>query len=265
MSFVTAIITTHDRSRQLREAIGSLNAELYQDFDCVVVDDGGTVSATDVTTLRPGSKLVSGSWDSVAKARNAGLAAATGEYVIYLDDDDVAYPNRIATLLAQAQGNDADICFGLTLKKFMDRSAEPYTVPVGQRGTTDAFMEDFLISNPHINSVLARTEPLRAIGGFDEAAPHFDDWSAWLRMMHNYSRARFVDAIVAEWRVHPGGLTASSTRRHAMKHDILDLFRRLESLPDAARNFQGITQVVERAEITTYDDYVGVMLDWIMD
>jgi glycosyltransferase involved in cell wall biosynthesis len=265
LSVVTAIITTHNRSKLLRDAIGSLNAEQYQTFDCVVVDDGGTVSLDEVSVLRPGTKLVSGKWNSVAKARNAGLAAATGEYVIYLDDDDVAYTNRIATLLAQAQENDADICHGLTLKRFMDRRAEPYTVPVGQRGTTDAFIEDFLISNPHINSVLARTEPLRAIGGFDEAAPHFDDWSAWLRMMHNYSRARFVDAIVAEWKVHTGGLTASSAHRHAMKHDILDLFRRLESLPDAARNFQGITEVVERAEIATYDDYVGVMLDWIAD
>lgn len=105
---VTAVITTHARPDSVCEALASVRAEAYQDVEIIVVDDGGTfVPPRDVRVIR-GFNL------GVARARNLGLATARGEFVIYVDDDDVALPNRIASLLSAARQHQASLCFGMT-------------------------------------------------------------------------------------------------------------------------------------------------------
>jgi glycosyltransferase involved in cell wall biosynthesis len=87
-SEVTAVITTHARPASVYEALASVQAELHEDLEVVVVDDGGRFVAPPGT--RVPIRVVHGSNLGVARARNLGLAAARGEFIIYLDDDDVA-------------------------------------------------------------------------------------------------------------------------------------------------------------------------------
>lgn len=257
---VTAVITTHARPDAVQEALASVRAETYPDIECVVVDDGSTFeppaagSGIEVRVVR-GSQL------GVAAARNMGLAAAHGKFVIFLDDDDVALPNRITALADAARQFDADLCFGLTRRAVAGSTLTLPHVPTELLSSGDIGFCDVLTCAPHVNSVLVRTSALRDIGGFDAEARHFDDWSAWLRLADRNVIMRCVDEVVAEWRIHGNGLSAEILHTGAMKSRLTALFDRLrtqlsdESLPAIA----AAQRVVASSEIVTYDDYVQAM------
>jgi hypothetical protein len=110
--------------------------------------------------------------------------------------------------------------------------------------------------------VLARTDALRAVGGFDERADHFDDWAAWLRLADRHARIWSITDAVAEWRIHSRGLSGNVLHIAAMKRRIVALFERLEASL-SAQNAEAVAmarQVVVASEIATYDDYVRVMI-----
>src|SRR5437773_205814 len=91
---VTAVITTHRRPLHLREAIASVRSESYPHLECLVIEDGDGGGTPE--PLGPDVRILRGHRLGIGGARNLGLAAARGEYVIFLDDDDVALPSRIS-------------------------------------------------------------------------------------------------------------------------------------------------------------------------
>lgn len=257
---VTAVITTHARPDSVQEALASVRAETYTDIECVVVVDGGTFeppaagSGIEVRVVR-GDRL------GVAAARNLGLAAARGELVIFLDDDDVALPNRITTLVDAARRFDADLCFGLTRRAVAGSTLTLPHVPTELLSPGEIGFCDVLTCAPHINSVLVRASALRNIGGFDVEAHHFDDWSAWLRLADRNVIMRCVDDVVAEWRIHGNGLSAEILHAGAMKLRLTALFDRLQTQlsEEGIRAIAAAKLAVATDQIVTYDDYVHAM------
>ncbi|HUR80882.1 MAG TPA: glycosyltransferase family 2 protein [Thermoanaerobaculia bacterium] len=250
---VTAVITTHVRPLHVHEAVASLRAETHQDVEIVVVDDGG-----ELTALGRDVRIVRGRSLGVGRARNLGLEAARGEFIVFLDDDDVALPHRISTLLAAARSSGASLCFGKTRRVVVGTAIELAAVPAHLPPSGAVGFRDVLACNPHVNSVLVRTELLRAVGGFDAEARHFDDWSAWLRIADRNAVIRSVSDVVAEWRIHSRGLSAQVLNIRAMKARLIALFDRLEKSlrPENARAVAAARAVVVANDIATYDDYV---------
>ena len=257
---ITAVITTHARPASVCEALRSVQAELHKDMEVVIVVDGGTFAAP----LEAGIpvRTVHGSGLGVARARNLGLAAARGEFVIFVDDDDVALPHRVSSLLAAAREHDATLCFGLTRRVFDDAANFLPPVPTNLSSAGRAGFSDLLACAPHVNAVLARTEALRAAGGFDEATDHFDDWSAWLRIADRGAVIWSVADAVAEWRIHSQGLSGQLLHVGAMKRRLLSLLEHLQGcLSDGnAQAVAAARRIVASSEIVTYDDYVDAMV-----
>lgn len=256
---ISAVITTHSRPVSVLEALASVQAELRTDVEVIVVDDGGQFVAP--VDARNSVRVVHGSSLGVARARNLGLANARGEFVIYLDDDDVALPNRISTLWFAAREHHADLCFGMT-RRVIDGTAnllEDVPTPVTSSGEVGFI--DLLTCAPHVNAVLVRTETLRAVGGFDVAADHFDDWAAWLRIADRDAAIWRVAETVAEWRIHHRGLSGKVLHISAMKRRILALFEHLRGVlsHENASAVAMAQRIVESSDIRTYDDYVNTV------
>jgi glycosyltransferase involved in cell wall biosynthesis len=256
---VTAVITTHARPASVSEALASVLAETHKDLEIVIVDDGSTFVAPPVIGVP--LRVVRGSHLGVARARNLGLAEARGEFIIYLDDDDIALPKRIASLLFAAKQNRAALCFGMTRRVVDDGAPFLLDVPTNHISPGPVGFCDLLTCAPHANAVLAATETLRAIGGFDEGADHFDDWSAWLRIADRDIVVWRIAETVAEWRVHSLGLSARVLHGRTMKQRIRALFERLQgSLSEGnARAVAKARQVLAGTDVITYDDYVDAV------
>ncbi|MCX7013771.1 MAG: glycosyltransferase family A protein [Candidatus Sumerlaeota bacterium] len=97
---VSVVIPTYNRFRWVPEAIDSVLAQTFKDFEVIVVDDGSTDNTRE-TLLRYGDRIRYLHQDNagVSAARNRGILEARGEWITFLDSDDVWLPNRLAVLV----------------------------------------------------------------------------------------------------------------------------------------------------------------------
>ena len=143
-----------------------------------------------------------------ASAKNAASRAASGDFVVILDADDVFLPERLEALgeLARARP-DLDI---LTTDATLEVDGK-----VVRRCYTDEFRFEvadqrrgILEQNFVFGLAAARREPLLAAGGFDESIRWTADWDCWLQMILSGSRAGLVAEPLARYRLHRGSLSS---------------------------------------------------------
>jgi len=100
---VSVIVPTFNRPRMLKDTLASIEAQSYKRIEIVIVNDGGVDAAPILRGLRFKHQIVyllHATNKGLAAARNTGLRAATGEYIAYVDDDDIYYPDHIETLVS---------------------------------------------------------------------------------------------------------------------------------------------------------------------
>ena len=179
---VTVVIPTRDRWAQL--TVAGLPAALGQvqvDHEVVVIDDGsadGTpagLAGLNEPRLRV---LRNESPQGVAAARNRGLAAARGEWVAFLDDDDLWSPRKLRDQLDAAPGAD----FVYTGGVVTDHSGVPLRDSPAPAPATLArtLARRNVIGGP--SAVMVRTGLLSTLGGFDERFSLLADWELWIRL-----------------------------------------------------------------------------------
>ena len=117
MSRISIIIPIYNKESSIKECIYSVREQSLADIEIICVDDGSTDKSIEVLTQVMQNdkriKLISQMNQGAGAARNVGIKAAMGEYIAFLDADDL-YPssNVLATLYKKADDNKADICGG---------------------------------------------------------------------------------------------------------------------------------------------------------
>ncbi|NOS80980.1 MAG: glycosyltransferase family 2 protein [Nitrospira sp.] len=106
MPKISIIIPTYNRALFVTEAIDSVMAQTFRDYEVIVVDDGSTDNTKDVL-LRYGERIryIYQSNSGVGAARNAGVRCAVGEWLAFLDSDDIWLPEYLSCQMAQANQN----------------------------------------------------------------------------------------------------------------------------------------------------------------
>ncbi len=117
---VTVVVTTYDRPEMLKECIEAIQAQTFQDFEMIVVDDASGTGKAVVEGFQPwfddrAKRLTFLELDqrcgTPAASRNAGLAYARGSYVAYCDDDDKWLPHHLTTLVQLIEDTSADLVY----------------------------------------------------------------------------------------------------------------------------------------------------------
>lgn len=182
---VSLVVRTHKRPDALRLALQSAANQTYPHFEVVVVEDGQPLSQKMVETEFAGLSLrylATGEPVGRSRAGNLGLEAAAGEYLCFLDDDDLLYPEHLELLVAQALSHPgADMILGTAMVRFMAGDA-----CVGQQlmhfDRVDAFTMSQMCQIP-IESVLFKKSLYQRRGGLDEKLEAHEDWAMWLRFL----------------------------------------------------------------------------------
>lgn len=180
----SVIIPTYDRPQLLNEAVASVLSQTAGDLECLVVDDGGTVTVhlPSDSRVRIVRRPVSG---GPAAARNSGIEAARGRFVTFLDDDDLYLPHRLADSLRLLERNPVVTCW----------RTGGYRVLEGD--VSDVILDDLV---PHVGQVAVRRD---VVPPFDEFLRASEDVEWWLRLAR-ISEVRTVQRVGYQYRYHPG-------------------------------------------------------------
>ena len=205
---VSVIIPLHNGARHLADALASVAAQTYPQVDCLVVDDGSTDGSGRIARAAPGVRYIHQPNAGVAVARNTGLAAARGDYVAFLDQDDRFHPEKLArqvSALAGAAG--ADICFVREQVVCEDGQAYPDWLPAA-----DA-------PGDHLSFVpgtwLVRRDVFRRIGHFDVSFRSGSDTDWMLRLREAGVPHCMVEEPLLIRRVHASNHSHQVTQLRA--------------------------------------------------
>jgi glycosyltransferase involved in cell wall biosynthesis len=237
MALTSIIIPTHDRPKLLPRAVESAR-RAGAEVEVVVVDDGSTdqtsvvcASFRDIVYVRLQERR------GVGYARAAGIAASSGPYISFLDDDDARLPGSIDRQVAiLAAMPDAALVYGqiylATQRLTIDgRLLCPRSCPSG-----DVFW--MLISENFIPSgtVVARRSAIESVGGvFHEATPA-DDWDLWLRIAERYRIAVLPEPVSIYRRPTLWSKQGSSRLADGLLPAEIRVLESCEKLPRAMAN-----------------------------
>ena len=110
---VSVIMPAYNSEVYIRESIDSVLAQSFTDFELIVVDDGSTDTTAAIVKSYADSRirLIRQANQGVSVARNTGLEAAQGQFITFLDSDDLYYPDFLKTLYHLVQSNQTDMSF----------------------------------------------------------------------------------------------------------------------------------------------------------
>jgi glycosyltransferase involved in cell wall biosynthesis len=207
---VSVVIPCYNQAHFLGEAIESVLAQGYTNFEVIVVDDGST-DDTEVVASRYAAKdlrvrLIGQHNRGLAGARNRGLAEASGEYVVFLDSDDRLLPEALEVGVREL-GAHPECAFVSGHYRPISAEGQPYAVPRQARVDGDhylALLRDNYISMPA--SVMYRRWVFGEVGGFDGSVDAAADWDLYLRVARRFPIHHHGE-VVADYRWHGANMT----------------------------------------------------------
>jgi glycosyltransferase involved in cell wall biosynthesis len=206
---VSVIIATHDRPACLLQAIRSVLAQSFTDYELVVAEDGASDGTAEVVeSIGAGAlrhvRLPHTGRPSVT--RNVGLAAAGGTYIAFLDDEDVWRADKLERQVALLEATER-VGFVYSDLRFLHTDGTASESVIAPDQIREGLIFDDLLDECAIatSTVLARRSLLDRVGGFNEALETFEAYDLWLRLAW-VARAAFIPAPLVLRRRHPAAL-----------------------------------------------------------
>lgn len=183
---VSVIIPTYNRGWILREAIDSVLAQKNIDFELIVVDDGSTDDTSDLlSSYRDDIRVIKQSNRGVSAARNRGIDAAVGQYIAFLDSDDLWLPKKLSTQVGFFQSQaDALIC--QTEEIWIRKGVRVNPKKHHKKPSGMIFEPSLALCLVSPSAVMIKRTLLDEVGTFDEDFRVCEDYDLWLRIGCKY-------------------------------------------------------------------------------
>ncbi|MHB1227366.1 MAG: glycosyltransferase family 2 protein [Desulfurivibrionaceae bacterium] len=178
---VSVIIPTHNRAGFLAQAIDSVLAQSYANFELIVVDDGSS-DETQALLASYGKSLISLRQENrgPAAARNAGIRAARHPLLAFLDSDDQFARNKLALQVAAMEAQP-EVLISHTQETWFRNGRHLNQKKRHAKAGGDIFARSLALCVVGMSTVMARRELFGRVGLFDESFPCCEDYELWLR------------------------------------------------------------------------------------
>jgi glycosyltransferase involved in cell wall biosynthesis len=203
---ISVIIPAHNYARYVAEAIDSALAQTYPVLEVIVVDDGSTDGTPGVLAAYENRiRVIRQTNQGVSAARNSGISAARGEYVAFLDADDLWQPMKLEAQMARF---DADPSLGMVHCGAESFDADGRTIHFWRDGMQGRVAINILrlepvIAAPGSNMIVPR-RVAEEIGGFDARMIGSEDWDFSYRVAARYEIG-FTPEPLVRYRIHDSG------------------------------------------------------------
>ena len=267
---VSVVVPTYNYARFIGQTLENLRAQTYARWECVVVDDGSTDDTEEVVArfaaTEPRVRYVRQENQRQSVAKNTGLAAASGDYVQFLDADDLIEPRKFERQVEFMEARtDVDIVYGGVRFFHTERPEERLFAMIGKNepwmpevsGAGREILLTLVRQNIMvINSPLLRRSVFDDVGPFDPVLPPVEDWDYWIRCAlagkrfefrgfdetlalvraHGESASRQSASVLAAWRALRAKIDATTTDA-----EVLHLNREMKSQLEASAAFEDVT------------------------
>ncbi len=230
---VSVIIPAYNQGHYLDKAVQSVLGQTYPDFEIIIVDDGSTDNTASIgcSYTVPYIHYVRQENQGLSAARNTGLRFAQGEFISYLDSDDLFLPDKLK-LLMEAFDTHPEFGFVAGQAIPINEAGAPigklYDSPIPEPA------EELLLGNPlHVGSVLVRRTWQDRAGEFDIALRSYEDWDMWLRLVRLGCRMGWVDQPVSLYRFHTAQMTRIGSQMTNATFAVLEKVYQSNDLPPA--------------------------------
>ena len=212
MGIFSVIIPTKNRPAFLAEAVASVLAQDYNQFELLIVNDGDT----DIACFQDKRvRVLNNEQRGPVRARNFGVAEAKGDYIAFLDDDDFFIDTAHLTRANAALSDFAEFSFADGTMYFPDGTKKLFS----RKADKQSLRIDNTIL---ISTVCYRRSLHKELGILDEALPYYWDWDWYLRVAFADFRMERSDRAAAAIRVHPQNMSGNSNLEERQAN--LDLF-----------------------------------------
>jgi glycosyltransferase involved in cell wall biosynthesis len=207
---VSIIIPTYNRGWIIKEAIESVLAQDFIDFELIVVDDGSTDNTSEILhSYREDITVFQQNNKGVSAARNRGLSEASGRFIAFLDSDDLWLPQKLSRQVDFFNSNpDALIC--QTEEIWIRNNVRVNPKKRHKKPSGMIFEPSLALCLVSPSAVMIRRSLFEKIGGFDETLPACEDYDLWLRISCRYPVFLIDTPLIIKRGGHSDQLSASS-------------------------------------------------------
>jgi GT2 family glycosyltransferase len=206
---VSVVIPAFNRWRLLAEAIDSVLAQSYRDFELIVVDDGSTdATASELAKLASRLQFFVTERRGVSAARNLGVSQSRGHYIAFLDSDDLWLNSKLER---QTRFMDEHPEFHIcqTDEIWIRNGVRVNPSAVHQKPSGDIFSRSLKLCLVSPSAVMMTKALFERTGGFDEAFPVCEDYDLWLRISAQHQVPLIPDRLTIKRGGHADQLSRS--------------------------------------------------------
>ncbi|HEY9614263.1 glycosyltransferase [Allocoleopsis sp.] len=188
MSLISVIIPVFNGENTIKETIKSVLTQTCSDLEIIIINDGSQDSSLNIVSSLKDSRIKVFSYDNagISTSRNRGFFHSSGEFISFLDADDLWTPDKLEAQFKALQANpEAAVAYSWV--NYIDESGQFFRVGNHQTLNGNVY-EKLLVQNLLENgsNPLIRRQALTEVGGFDPAFSSAADWDMWLRLAARY-------------------------------------------------------------------------------
>ncbi len=220
---VSVVIPAYNAERTLRQPLESLLAQTHSGWEAIIVDDGssdGTVAAAEGYARRdPRFRVITQANAGVSVARNAGIAEASHDWLLFLDADDTIAPEhleRMTGALARDDSLDAVACGWCSVTPHGYRTC--LSIPKIEGDLFEELAIDWQFA---IHACIVRKALALEVGGFQPGLATSEDWDFWQKVARTGARFGKVPELLAFYHMRPG---SASKQAYPMLVDAIRVF-----------------------------------------
>jgi glycosyltransferase involved in cell wall biosynthesis len=225
---ISVIIPNYNQQKYIRDALQSVFTQTHRDFEVIVIDDGSTDESKKI--IDEYGDEVRYIWQEnkgLAGARNTGIKAARGEFVAFLDADDIWLPTYLETmqqLIAQHPEGTLYYCGAQCIDNEGNRLPQIVGQPI-PAGTNPEAMYQFLLRSNFLipSTITVRRDVLLDAGLFDEALRYCEDIDLWLRIAADHVFVGTASSHVL-YRIHSSSLSTNPQKTQETKFRVIEKY-----------------------------------------
>lgn len=212
---VSIVIPCYNDWQYVEQAVNSALNQTYTKIEVIIVDDGSNTKTKQVLKKieHKVTKLIVQENEGQSKARNEGIRAAKGEYIMTLDSDDYferTFAEKAVSILSENENIKLVTCYSNLI---FDKGNTSLYKPTGGE------LKDILFNNIAMGSAIFRTDDWKSVSGYDESMINgFEDWEFYIRLLSDSGKAYVINEALFNYRRR---LNSTTSRANKRKNEIL--------------------------------------------